>query len=164
VAALSLRLFEGPDERQLAAWLKLSHVVAWWGGVPAAEASMALAASSEASLRCMILADDEAIGYGHAIDATLTGADRLAQVPSGAYEADLFIASGAHRGVGLGAEALELFADELFASSFVSAMVVRMPIATESAVRDLERRGFRWTAIDRTPGHLPRWVLVKLRP
>lgn len=160
---LSLRLFEGRDERQLWAWLKLPHVVAWWGGPPAAEASIALARESETSLRCMIIWNDDVIGYGHAIDGTLTGADRLTDVATGAYEVDLFIAAAEHQGRGLGADALKLFADELFASSFVPAVVVRMPVATEAAVRALEQRGFRWLAIDRTPGIPPRWVLSMQR-
>jgi RimJ/RimL family protein N-acetyltransferase len=161
---ISLRYFDGADARKLTAWLKLPHVVAWWGGLAAAEASLALAASSETSLRCLIVGGSEPIGYGHAIDASLTGADRLADVPPGAFEIDLFIADAAYQGRGVGVDALHLMAEELFASLVVSAAVVRMPVATEGVVRALERRGFRWIAIDRTPANPPRWVLIKARP
>jgi GNAT superfamily N-acetyltransferase len=160
---LKLRLFEGSDEKHLRQWLKLPHVVAWWGGLPAAEAAIALARETETSLRCMIHCGDDAIGYGHAIDATLTAADQLEGVPVGAFEIDLFIAEARYKGRGLGAEALEKFAEELFAESFMPAVVVRMPVTTESAVRTLEQKGFRWRAIERTPGQAPRWLLVKSR-
>jgi RimJ/RimL family protein N-acetyltransferase len=132
-------------------------VVQWWGSKAAAEASMTMAAQSETALVRMIDIDGEPIGYAHVLDA----AD--ASLPVGTWQADVFIGSERHRGLGYGAQALGILRDELFATTLTDAVAVRVGLANERQVRAIERVGFQWRDVVQDPLLGRCWVLVAER-
>ena len=80
---LSLRPVEDGDRFRLRRWLSEPHVVEWFGSRAAAEASLALAAESDAAIARMIVLDGEAIGYAHALDLDDP------RLPPGCWQADV---------------------------------------------------------------------------
>ena len=73
------------------------------------------------------------------------------EVPTGTWDIDLFIASAEHRGRGLGAAALALLAEEVFATTLAVACCAFVSVRNEAAVRAYERTGFRWRRIWQRP-------------
>ena len=106
----------------------------------------------------------EAVGYAHALDATLWGEDLPAALDPGTWDIDLFVASVAHRNRGVGARALELIRDEVFTSTLAVAVCVSAAVANERAVRAYEKAGFRWKDVWNEPGQGPAWFMVAERP
>lgn len=145
------------DRFRLRRWLSEPHVIAWWGSRAAADAAVAMAATSPTAVVRVIERGGEAIGYTHALDLV----DR--RLPAGTWHADVFIGAAMLRGHGLGAQALVSLRNELFATTLASGLALRVSIRNERAVRAIERAGFRWHAV--VPDALlgPCWVLVASR-
>jgi RimJ/RimL family protein N-acetyltransferase len=146
------------------AWLQQSEIQAWWGGLAAAEAEIAIAADSESAICRLIVADDIPIGYGHALDAGIVRGGRTAGLSAGAYVVSLFIADPAHRQRGAGETALAALTHEVFATTLAPAAATLVPVRYEPAVRAAERAGYRWIGVldDRTNGR--NWLMVRDRP
>ena len=154
---ITLRALTDGDRFRLRRWLAEPHVIAWFGSRGAAEAAVALAAQSPTAVQRIITRDDGAIGYAHALDIE----DR--RLPPATWHADAFIGSALHRGQGLGARALALLRDEVFATTLASALAVRISINNERQVRAIERAGFRWHTIGPDPVLGPCWWLLAAR-
>jgi RimJ/RimL family protein N-acetyltransferase len=160
---VSLRPYTLGDRFVLNRWLGEPDVVAWFGSRSAAEAELALAQSSPSSFIRVILFDGAPIGYAQAFDIGLSCFQHPA-IPSGSYDADVFIGSTPHRGLGHGAAALRQLTDEVFATTFTVAVAITVPLRNEQAVRRIERAGFTWQAV--IHDHLlgPLWILRRDRP
>lgn len=127
-----------------------------------AEINMAL--GSTTAMPRIILADEQPVGYAHAVDGALWGDAMPADLPSGAWDIDIFIASEAHRGRGLGAAALKLLRDEVFATTLAVAISVLVSVRNERAVRAYEKAGFRWLRVIDDPEIGPAWIMLADRP
>ena len=116
-----------------------------------------LATQSPSALVRIVARDGEAIGYTHAVDL----GDR--RLPAATWHADVFIGAALWRGQGLGADALNLLREEVFATTLAAGLAVRVSIRNERAVRAIERAGFKWHAV--MPDALlgPCWVLMAAR-
>lgn len=156
-AAVTLRPVTEGDRFRLRRWLSEPHVIQWWGSKAAADASVAIAADSDTAVARIIDVGAETIGYAHALDLD------DARLPPATWTADVFIGAAPYRGQGLGATALALLRDEVFASTLASALAVRVAIRNEAAVRAIERAGFTWHTVapDRLLG--PCWLLLAVR-
>ena len=145
-------------------WLAMPDIEAWWGPRSATEAEVRIALGSGHAICRIIELDGAAVGYAHAVDATLWGADLPQDLQPGTWDLDLFIASSGHRGQGIGAVALALLKDEVFASTLAVAVCVFPSIRNEAAVRAYEKAGFRWQRIWDDPHLGPSWFMVAERP
>lgn len=151
-------------------WLAEPDIVRWWGPKATTEAEVLLAMATRQAISRTIEATDASgqdrwasVGYGHALDAMLLGDPLPADLPVGAWELDLFVASPAYRGRGVGIRALEQLRDELFETTLACAVYVRVGVGNETAVRAYEKAGFLWRAVVRDPVMGPEWVMVKER-
>ncbi len=160
---ITLRTLETPDWDQVRAWLQQPEIQAWWGGLPAAEAEIAIAAESPSAICRLILANDTPVGYGHALDADIVRSGTSA-LPVGAYVVSLFVADPAHRRRGAGETALAALTQEVFATTLAPAAATLVPVRYEPAVRAAERAGYRWVGVldDSTSGRS--WLMVQDRP
>ncbi len=159
---ISLRPFKQADRFILNRWLGEPDVVAWFGSRGAAEAEIALAQSSPSSFIRVILFSGAPIGYAQAFDIGLSGMEHPA-IPSGSYDADVFIGSTPHRGLGHGALALRMLADEVFATTLAVSVAITVPLRNEAAVRRIERAGFAWQAVIHDQLLGPLWILRRDR-
>jgi RimJ/RimL family protein N-acetyltransferase len=159
---VTVRPFLPADRFVLNRWLGEPDVIAWFGSRGAADAEIALAQSSPSSLIRIILFEGAPIGYAQAFDIGLSGFEHVA-IPSGSYDADVFIGSTAHRGLGYGATALRLLTDEVFASTFTVSVAITVPLRNEAAVRRIERAGFTWQAVVHDALLGPLWILRRDR-
>lgn len=150
------------DRFVLNRWLGEPDVVAWFGSRSAADAEIAIAHASASSLIRVILFDGAPIGYAQAFDIALTGIEHP-EVPSGSYDADVFVGSTPHRGLGYGATALRLLTDEVFATTLAVSVAVTVPLRNEHAVRRIERAGFKWRAVVHDALQGPMWILRRDR-
>jgi RimJ/RimL family protein N-acetyltransferase len=163
-SAVRLRPATRADWDLIRGWLGRPDIQDWWGPVSATEAEVNMALGSRHAL-CRIIEDgDEAIGYAHAVDATLWGEDLPQDLAPGTWDLDLFIASEEHRGKGAGQAALALLKDEVFASTLAVAVCVFPSVRNERAVRAYEKAGFRWKRIWNDPHSGPSWFMVAERP
>lgn len=154
-----------PEDRfRIRRWLAEPEVAAWWGSAASAEAEIALAMASETALCRIVLLGEEPIGYAHAVDASLWGGERPAEIEPGTWDVDLFIGSGQHRNRGLGGVALARLVEEVFATTLAIACCGLVSIRNEAAVRAYERAGFAWRRIWNDPLLGPCWLMVKDRP
>lgn len=161
---IKLRSLHVADWDRVRAWLQQAEIQAWWGGLAAAEAEIAIAAESPSAICRLILADDTPIGYGHALDANLIQSARTDGLPAGAYVAALFVADPAHRRRGAGETALAELTHEVFSATLAPACATLVPVRYEAAVRAAERAGFRWIGV-RDEGRSDRsWLMVRERP
>lgn len=144
-------------------WLRRPEIVRWWGPRATAEAEIMLAMGSEHALCRMVEADGETIGYAHAVDATLWGEALPDGLAPGTWDIDIFIASTAHRGKGVGVRALDLLREEVFSSTLAVAVCVFASIANERAVRAYEKAGFRWRGVHPDPVMGHEWFMVAER-
>jgi RimJ/RimL family protein N-acetyltransferase len=160
---ITLRSPEPADWDRVRAWLRQPEIQAWWGGLSAAEAEIAIAAESPSALCRMILTLGVPIGYGQAIDADLVASAHTAGLPAGAYVAALFIADPAHRRRGAGEAALAALTREVFSSTLAVACATVVPVRYEPAVRAAERAGYRWIGVsdDATAGQS--WLMLRER-
>jgi RimJ/RimL family protein N-acetyltransferase len=133
------------------------HVIQWWGSRAAADAAMAMAAQSETAVTRIVEVGGEAVGYAQAMDV----ADDA--LPAGAWLADVFIGDEAARGKGYGAEALRLLCRAVFGATLASALAVKVAIANERQVREIEKAGFQWRGVVRDASLGRCWLLVAER-
>jgi aminoglycoside 6'-N-acetyltransferase len=145
-------------------WLARPDIEAWWGPRSATEAEVNIAINSGHALCRIIEAGGVAVGYAHAVDATMWGDELPQDLAPGTWDLDLFIASEEHRGRGVGQTALSQLKDEVFGTTLATAVCVFPSIRNERAVRAYERAGFRWQRIwnDRHMG--PSWFMLAERP
>ncbi len=163
-AELRLRPATPEDRFRIRRWLTEPEIAAWWGNAASAEAEINLAMASEAAICRIIECDSAPIGYAHAVEIGLWGAERPEDLAPGTWDIDLFVASPEHRGRGVGATALALLADEVFATTLAVACASIVSVRDEAAVRAYERAGFRWRQIWHDPLSGPSWLMLKERP
>ncbi len=161
--AVSLRPVIGSDRARIDAWLALPDVQRWWGSAATAAAEVRLALGSLSALCRMIELDGVAIGYAHAVDAGLWGADLPPEVTPGTWDVDLFIADRAQRGQGIGQAALSALVAEVFQTTLAMAVCVFVSVRNEAAVRAYEKAGFRWVRVWPDAVQGPSWMLVRER-
>jgi len=164
VAEITLGPLHVPDWDKVRTWLQQPEIQAWWGGLAAAEAEIAIASESPSAICRIILADDIPIGYGHALDADIVRGRGTNALPVGAYVVSLFVADPAHRRRGAGETALAALTREVFATTLAPAAVTLVPVRYEPAVRAAERAGYRWIGVldDSVSGRS--WLMVRERP
>lgn len=152
------------DLDQIRVWLRQPDIEAWWGPSSATAAEVQIAMQSPSALCRVIEAGGQAVGYCHAIDASLWGDDLPEDLEPGTWDLDLFIASAEHRGRGVGLKALELLKSEVFSTTLATAVCVFASIRNEAAVRAYEKAGFRWQRIWKDSAVGPSWFMVAQRP
>ena len=145
-------------------WLRLPDIEAWWGPVSATEAEVTIALASAYSICRIIEADAHPVGYAHAVDATIWGADLPQDLTPGTWDIDLFVADEAHRGKGVGQAALALLCDEVFRTTLACAVCVFASVRNERAIRAYEKAGFRWHRVWNDPYSGPSWFMICDRP
>ena len=145
-------------------WLARPDIEAWWGPRTATEAEVNIALNSGHALCRIIEAGSVAVGYAHAVDATMWGDELPQDLAPGTWDLDLFIASEEHRGRGVGQTALSQLKDEVFGTTLATAVCVFPSIRNERAVRAYERAGFRWQRIWNDPHMGPSWFMLAERP
>ena len=145
-------------------WLARPDIEAWWGPRNATEAEVNIALNSGHALCRIIEAGGVAVGYAHAVDATMWGDELPQDLAPGTWDLDLFIASEEHRGRGVGQTALSQLKDEVFGTTLATAVGVFPSIRNERAVRAYERAGFRWQRIWNDPHMGPSWFMLAERP
>jgi len=162
--AVGLRPAIRADWDLIRGWLARPDIQEWWGPVSATEAEVNMALGSQHALCRIIEADGRPVGYAHAVDATLWGDELPQDLEAGTWDLDLFIASEAHRGKGVGQVALAMLKSEVFASTLAVAVCVFPSVKNERAVRAYEKAGFRWRRIWNDPYAGPSWFMVAERP
>ena len=162
--AVGLRPAIRADWDLIRGWLARPDIEEWWGPVSATEAEVNMALGSQHALCRIIEADGRPVGYAHAVDATLWGDELPQDLEAGTWDLDLFIASEAHRGKGVGQVALAMLKSEVFASTLAVAVCVFPSVKNERAVRAYEKAGFRWRRIWNDPYAGPSWFMVAERP
>ena len=145
-------------------WLARPDIEAWWGPRNATEAEVNIALNSGHALCRIIEAGGVAVGYAHAVDATMWGDELPQDLAPGTWDLDLFIASEEHRGRGVGQTALSQLKDEVFGTTLATAVCVFPSIRNERAVRAYEQAGFRWQRIWNDPHMGPSWFMLAERP
>jgi aminoglycoside 6'-N-acetyltransferase len=158
-----LRPASRADWDMIRRWLARPDIEGWWGPLSATEAEVNVALASAHAICCIIEASGEAIGYAHAVDATIWGEALPEDLEPGTWDLDLFIASEEHRGKGAGAAALALLKDEVFATTLAMAVCVFPSVRNERAVRAYEKAGFRWKRVWHDPHAGPSWFMVAER-
>ena len=161
---VSLRPAVRADWDLIRGWLVRPDIQERWGALSATEAEVNVALGSDHALCRIIIVDGEPVGYAHAVDATLWGAELPQDLEPGTWDLDLFIASEEHRGKGVGQAALAQLKNEVFASTLALAVCVFPSIRNERAVRAYERAGFRWKRIWNDPQAGHSWFMVAERP
>lgn len=142
------------------AWLRQGEVQRWWGSLAAAQAAVISALSDPMGLCSVVLVGGAPAGYVQAQDAgQADGSSGLA----GAYRLDAFIGEARFRGRGIGRQALELAADEVFKSTLTVAVIATVPLRNEAAVRLYERAGFRWVRVIEDALLGPCWLMRRER-
>lgn len=159
-----LRPFTTGDRFALNRWLADEDVVAWFGTRAIADADCALAQSSPSAFVRMATLDDRPIGYLHAYDCAVMGGARPATLADGVYLISVVVGPPDMRGKGYGAAAVSGLRDDVFATTFADRVAILVPLKNESAVRALERHGFRWREIWRDAHLGPCWILEAARP
>lgn len=162
--SVTLRPAARADLDMVRRWLRLPDIEAWWGPVSATDAEVTIALSSAYSICRIIEVAGEPVGYAHAADATIWGADLPQDLAPGTWDLDLFVAAEAHRGKGVGQAALALLRDEVFASTLAGAVCIFASVRNERAVRAYEKAGFRWHRVWNDPLSGPSWFMVCERP
>lgn len=162
---IALSPVEPTDWDRVRAWLQQTEIQAWWGGLAAAEAEIAIAAESPSAICRLIRADGVPVGYGHALDADIVRGGTNDRLPVGTYMVSLFIADPAHRQRGAGETALAELTAEVFASTLAPAAATLVPVRYETAVRAAERASYKWIGISDDGGASKRsWLMVRERP
>jgi aminoglycoside 6'-N-acetyltransferase len=160
---LTLRPFVGGDRFLLNRWLGEPHVAAWFGTRTIADAECSFAQSTTSALVRVIQQGETPIGYIHGYDAALTGGRRAATLGDGVYLLTVLIGAAAFRGKGYGAAAAAALRREIFSTTMAPAVALLAPLKHETAVRALEREGFRWREIWHDTSLGPCWVLIAER-
>ena len=142
------------------AWLITPDIQDWWGPLSSTEAEVNIALSSDHAICRIIECDGVAVGYCHAIDATMWGDQLPSELQPGTWDLDIFVASERHRGQGIGQIALGALKDEVFSTTLALAVCVFPSIRNERAVRAYEKAGFKWQRIWNDPHAGPSWFMV----
>ena len=161
---ITLGPLQPTDWDKVRAWLQQTEIQAWWGGLAAAEAEIAIAADSTSALCRLIAADATPIGYGHALDADIVRGGHADGLPAGTYMISLFIADPAHRQRGVGETALAALTREVFASTLAPATATLVPVRYEAAVRAAERAGYVWIGVREDGASGKSWLMMRERP
>ena len=162
-SSVRLRPATQADWVTIRSWLARPEIQDWWGPLSATEAEVNIALRSQHAICRLIEVDEGPVGYCHAIDATVWGEDLPDDLEPGTWDLDLFIASEAYRGKGVGQAALALLKAEVFATTLAVAVCVFPSVRNERAVRAYERAGFRWQRIWNDPHYGPSWFMVAER-
>lgn len=162
--SVRLRPATAADWSLIREWLRRRDIQDWWGPASATEAEVTIALNSQQAICRIIEADHQPVGYAHAVDATLWGDNLPDELEPGTWDLDLFVASEAHRGRGVGQVALARLAEEVFATTLAIAVCVFPSVRNERAVRAYEKAGFRWKRIWDDPLVGPSWFMVAERP
>ena len=145
-------------------WLRRPDIEDWWGPAASTEAEIRAALEQTAAICRIVEWDGAAVGYAHAVDASIWGEALPDDLKPGTWDLDIFIASEHHRGLGIGAAALAKLRDEVFATTLALAVAVFQSIANERAVRAYERAGFRAKRVWRDGVSGPSWFMICDRP
>ncbi len=162
-SVVSLRPVEAGDWPLIRAWIRRPDIGRWWGSAIAAEAEMRIVAESGPAIARIVLVADQPVGYAHAVDAGYWG-ELPEGMPPGTWDVDIFIAEPQHRGKGVGETALNLLAEEVFATTLALSLSVFVSVANEPAVRAYERAGFQWARVWEDPIVGPSWMMLRHRP
>lgn len=162
--AVRLRPVATADQSLILRWLAQPDIEAWWGPRSATQAEVTIALGETTALCRIIEADGEPVGYAHAVDAMVWGASLPDDLEPGTYDIDLFIASAAHRGRGVGQAALRALMEEVFTTTLTVAVCVFASVANEGAVRAYEKAGFRWRRVVADPVMGHEWFMIAQRP
>ena len=162
-ARVHLRKAHRHDAGLIRTWLVTPDIQEWWGPLSATEAEVNIALSSAHAICRIIECDGQAVGYCHAIDATLWGDQLPDELEPGTWDLDIFVASESHRGKGIGQIALAALKDEVFSTTLAVAVCVFPSIRNERAVRAYEKAGFKWKRIWNDPHAGPSWFMVAER-
>ena len=92
---IALRPATRADFDLIRRWLARPDIQDWWGPVSATEAEVNMALSSGHAICRVIEVDGVAVGYAHAVDATLWGENLPDELEPGTWDLDLFIAAEA---------------------------------------------------------------------
>ena len=163
-ARIALRPATAADWDTIRRWLKLPEVQRWWGTASSTEAEVRLVLETPSAMARVVTAAGKSIGYAHAIDALHWGSGLPEAMPVGTWDIDAFIAAPEWRGGRAGRRAVELLADEVFATTLAPAVSVFTSVRNEPAVRAYEKAGFRWVRIHDDPIQGPCWMMLKERP
>jgi aminoglycoside 6'-N-acetyltransferase len=161
--AISLRPATRSDFDLIRRWLARPDIQDWWGPLSATEAEVGMALASEHAICRIIETDGVAIGYAHAVDATLWGANLPDELEPGTWDLDLFVATEDARGKGFGQAALAMLRDEVFATTLAVAVCIFPSVKNERAVRAYEKAGFRWQSVGHDPQTGPAWFMIAKR-
>lgn len=163
-----LRPVRDDDWPLIRSWLGRPDIERWWGPKASSEAAVILAMASSHAICRMIEVSDAgaiaAVGYAHALDATLWGETLPDALQPGTWDIDLFIASRVHRNLGVGQRALQSIREEVFATTLAASVCIFARVADERAVRAYEKAGFRWQGVWDEPGAGPSWFMTADRP
>ena len=162
-ARVHLRVAHRHDAGLIRTWLVTPDIQEWWGPLSATQAEVNIALSSTHAICRIIECDGLAVGYCHAIDATLWGEQLPDDLEPGTWDLDIFVASENHRGKGIGQIALAALKDEVFSTTLAVAVCVFPSIRNERAVRAYEKAGFKWKRIWNDPHAGPSWFMVAER-
>jgi ribosomal protein S18 acetylase RimI-like enzyme len=162
--AVRLRPVRRQDWDTINVWLAMPDIVGWWGPASATQAEVKIALTSAHAICRVIEVAGQPVGYAHAVDATLWGAELPQDLEPGTWDLDLFIADRAQRGRGTGAAALAQLKTEVFATTLAVAVCVFPSVRNEAAVRAYEKAGFRWKRIWDDPYMGPSWFMIAERP
>jgi aminoglycoside 6'-N-acetyltransferase len=162
--AIALRSATEADWPMIRRWLAQPDIVQWWGPKASSEAAVMMAMASAHALCRIIEVDGEAVGYVHALDATLWGEDLPDALEPGTWDIDVFVASHRHRNRGIGMRALQLIKEEVFSSTLAIAVCVFAAVANERAVRAYEKAGFKWKEVWDDPAGGRSWFMTAERP
>jgi len=160
---IQLRQATRDDGALIRTWLADPGIQEWWGPFSATQAEVNIALSSNHAICRIIECDGQAVGYCHAIDATMWGDQLPEELEPGTWDLDIFVASERHRGKGIGQAALAALKDEVFSTTLAMAVCVFPSIRNERAVRAYEKAGFRWKRIWNDPHMGPSWFMVAER-
>lgn len=158
-----LRSATAADWSLIRNWLAEPDIIRWWGPKATTEAEVMIALSSPHAICRIIDCEGSPVGYGHALDAGNWGEPLPPGIEPGTWDVDLFVASPAHRGRGVGVRALELLREEIFATTLAPAACVLVAVGNENTVRAYERAGFKWRSVVRDKVKGPEWVMVAER-
>jgi RimJ/RimL family protein N-acetyltransferase len=162
-SSVRLRPVIREDRDLIRNWLADNAVRAWWGSPAAVEAEVAIAIESQSAICRMIEVGGAAVGYAHAFDAGLMATNGSLSREPGIWQCMFFIGSETHRGLGLGAAALGLLAEEVLSTTLALGCETMVPVKNESAVREIEARGFRWRRVENDAALGTVWIMRRDR-
>lgn len=164
LAKVSLSPVSPEDWPRLLGWLRDPAIERWWGSPSSSEAGIRLVLETPSALGRMIEFSGKTVGYAHAIDAACWGEELPELLPQWTWDIDLFIGDPDYRGHNVGEAALNLLAEEVFTTTFATALSVFVSVRNEAAVRAYERAGFKWVTVWEDPIAGPEWLLLRMRP